>query len=386
MVQLSSKLAVLHLALNPVTGVWSVMRELARAQTRAGLYAAVGIGIIADRRWPELCRTELENSGLPHYLGSTPKMFGTAQDLWQRVKPPPLARWLDDMAARSGADCCVAHFHNAWISGVFLPLRRAQRDGTRAVATFHGVNGHFRRQPIRQWLHQWMAARLTKYGAVLTSVDHANLSRAQLLLGMRPERFQVVPNGITDTTVRGCPYLKGAAVFTVGHVGSIIPAKGWRIVVKAARKLRDAGVSINVVLAGRGSDAEQARELAESSGGWLSYKGFVANPRETVMKKLDALVLMSEQEGLPMAIIEALSIGLPVIATPVGGVPEALTDGKTGFLIPRSTDELVKVLGRLADDRELLRALSDQARLDFEERFEVSKVVARYHSVYEGGA
>jgi glycosyltransferase involved in cell wall biosynthesis len=102
------------------------------------------------------------------------------------------------------------------------------------------------------------------------------------------------------------------------------------------------------------------------------------------MKELDALVLMSEQEGLPMAIIEALSIGVPVIATPVGGVPEAVTDGKTGFLIPRSADDLAKVLVRLAGDRVLLASMSTQARCDFEARFEISKVVAQYHSVYEG--
>ena len=60
----------------------------------------------------------------------------------------------------------------------------------------------------------------------------------------------------------------------------------------------------------------------------ILLKGFVANPREMVLPKVDALVLMSEQEGLPMAIIEALSMGVPVIATAVGGVPEAVIDGQ----------------------------------------------------------
>jgi glycosyltransferase involved in cell wall biosynthesis len=380
------KAAVLHVALNPVTGVWSVMRELSKVQAESGLYAAVGLGVIADSRWPALYTKELQTSGLPHYSARTPKMFGTAQFLWQRIQKPPIDRWVDDLLARSGATHCVVHFHNAWLSGAFLPLHCVEKKRARVVATFHGVNAHFRGQPVRQRIQQWMAGRLVKYKAILTSVDKANLKRAEALLKLSPARFKIIPNGISDTAARACPRLNGAKTFTVGHVGSIVPAKGWRMLVEAASKVRAAGVAINVVLAGRGSDAELAGELAKNSGGWLSYKGFVANPRETVMKDLDTLVLMSEQEGLPMAIIEAFSIGLPVIATPVGGVPEAVTDSKNGFLVPRTVEALALALQRLVDDRGLLGAMSAQARSDFEEHFEISKIVSRYHAVYQGSA
>jgi glycosyltransferase involved in cell wall biosynthesis len=87
-----------------------------------------------------------------------------------------------------------------------------------------------------------------------------------------------------------------------------------------------------------------------------------------------------------MAIIEAFSIGLPVIATPVGGVPEAVTDSKNGFLVPRTVEALALALQRLVDDRGLLGAMSAQARSDFEEHFEISKIVSRYHAVYQGSA
>ncbi len=380
------KTAVLHVALNPVTGVWSVMKELAKAQGQSGLYPAVGIGIVSDRNWPASCREELQSCGLLNYMASTPKVFGTAQFLWQRIHRPPLDDWIEDLRTRAGAEFCIIHFHNAWLSGVFLPLGSVEQARAKVVVTFHGVNAHFRRQPVRRRIHEWMAGRLVKYKAILTSVDKANLKRAEALLKLSPAQFKIVPNGIGDTAGRACPRLNGAKTFTVGHVGSIVPAKGWRMLVEAAGKLRAAGVAINVVLAGRGSDAELARELAQSSGGWLNYKGFVANPRETVMKELDTLVLMSEQEGLPMAIIEAFSVGLPVTATPVGGVPEVVTDSKNGFLVPRTVEALALALQRLVDDCGLLGAMSAQARSDFEERFEISKIVSRYHAVYQGSA
>jgi glycosyltransferase involved in cell wall biosynthesis len=379
-----TKAAVLHVALNPVTGVWSVMRELSRAQAASGLYAAVGLGVIADSHWPALYARELETSGLPHYAASTPKMFGTAQILWQRIQRPPIDRWVDDLLARSGAKCCVVHFHNAWLSGAFLPLRCAGKNRARVVATFHGVNAHFRGQPVRQRLHQWLAGRLIQYGAILTSVDRANLQRAGQLLKMDARGFFVVPNGIRDTEIRSRlgHQCTDSNPFTVGHVGSIVPEKGWHILLEAVRRLREEGVNVRLILAGRGCDSEKAGQLARQYSDWLRYEGFVPNPRETILPRLDALVLMSEQEGLPMAIIEDLSVGLPVIATPVGGVPEAVVHEKNGLLVSRTVESLVQAIKRLADDRKLHAALSTQARLEFEQRFEISKTVSAYHAIY----
>jgi glycosyltransferase involved in cell wall biosynthesis len=360
------------------------MRELSKAQVGSGLYAAVGLGVIADSRWPALYAEELRTSGLPHYTARTPKMFGTAQFFWQRIQRPPIDRWVDDLLARSGAKYCVVHFHNAWLSGTFLPLHCVQQKQARGVATFHGVNAHFRGQPVRQRLHQWLAGRLNRHGATLTSVDRANLHRVAGLLKMNPASFTVVPNGIPDTEVRGCPSLRRNETkeFTVGHVGSIVPEKGWHILVETVRRLREEGCNVRVVLAGRGCDSEKAAQLALQYSDWMSYEGFVPNPRATILPRLDALVLMSEQEGLPMAIIEALSVGLPVIATPVGGVPEAVVHEKNGLLVSRTVESLMQAIKRLAGDRKFHDDLSVQARLDFEQRFAISKIVSAYHAVY----
>lgn len=66
-----NRLAILHIALQPLTGPWSVMRELAKAQSRSSVYAGVGVGVIADHTWPALYRIELERSDY-HYFKSTP--------------------------------------------------------------------------------------------------------------------------------------------------------------------------------------------------------------------------------------------------------------------------------------------------------------------------
>ena len=176
-----SKAAVLHVALNPVTGPWSVMRDLALAQAASGRYSAVGIGVITSKDWPSQYDNELKQSGLPAYRASTIKAFGTAQFFWQRFQRPPIRDWVGDLMLKSGAKRAVIHFHNAWMSGVFLPLRDSPPSQIKIVATFHGVNAMLEGKPIRRCLHRWMAARLPRFGVWLTSVDHGNLPLAEKL-------------------------------------------------------------------------------------------------------------------------------------------------------------------------------------------------------------
>ena len=83
-----------------------------------------------------------------------------------------------------------------------------------------------------------------------------------------------------------------------------------------------------------------------------------------------------------MVIIEAMSVGVPVIATNAGGIAEAVVDGETGMLIKRSPEALIRAIESLFSSGETLGRLSARARAVFLERFEIRSVVDRYHGVY----
>ena len=83
-----------------------------------------------------------------------------------------------------------------------------------------------------------------------------------------------------------------------------------------------------------------------------------------------------------MVLIEATSVGLPVVATAVGGVREILEDGVNGVLVTRSLESLSDALERLYESPELMCRLGRASRAKHEESFEIGKVVAMYHSVY----
>jgi glycosyltransferase involved in cell wall biosynthesis len=377
-----SKTAVLHAALHPVTGPWSVMRELAAAQLASGRYAGVGIAVIVDSTWPAAYREEARSRAVAFYETTLPRTFGTAAFLLQRVRPPPWRAWIADLAQRAGVRRVVVHLHNAWMSGVFLPLPRVEGVEAPVVATFHGVNEHFESKPARLRVHRWMAQRLLRHGARLTSVDGLNTALAEKLFGLPRSDFEVIPNGIAPFAGPSREIEPAAGTLTVGHVGSMIPQKGWQIVAEAGERLRAEGVPIRVLLAGGGPEEAKAAAWAARHAAWAEYLGHVADPRARVMTRLDVLCLMSQWEGLPMSIVEAMSVGTPVVATDVGGVREAVEHGETGLLVERAPDALAAALLDLWRDPVRRAAMGRKAQARFLERFTLDRVVERYDALY----
>lgn len=378
------KPAILHAACYPVTGPWSVMRDLARAQAASGRYAGVGIGVVTDSTWPADYREEVRVGPLAFYESTCPHLFGTAAFLYQRIRPPDWKGWLTDLAARFGTRRLVVHMHNAWMSGVFLPLPDIPGLQVAVVVTVHGVNEHFAGKPIRRQIHRWMARRLVTYKARLTSVDGVNTGVAEKVLGLPARLFTVIPNGLSPSESVAGPHLAQAdQPLTLGHVGSMIPQKGWSILAEAAERLNRDVVQVRVILAGRGPDEPAAAAWAQRHQAWAQFLGFVADPRENVMPQLDVLCLMSQWEGLPMSIVEAMSVGLPVVATDVGGVREAVIHQQTGLLVPRRVDDLVEALSGLLRDRSRLVAMQARARQNFREHFTLAGVAERYRALYE---
>jgi glycosyltransferase involved in cell wall biosynthesis len=371
--------AVLHVALNPVTGPWSVMRELAKAQAKSGLYAGSGIGLITYADWPSQYEAELDSLSLPAFRARTPRMFGTASFLWQCLHKPPIRRWVREFAVTTGANSVVVHFHNAWLSGVFVPIAYTNGITVKTVATVHGVTSDFNSKAVRHWLHRWMAHRLVRYGVSLTSVDSQSLKVLEAACGIPARNFSVVHNGVPALTL--CRATTPPSL-TVGHVGTLNRVKGWRLAAEGVKAARSTGRDVRFIVAGMGPDEGEVRRCAAEHPDWFEYVGFVHCPQVSVLPRLDAFVLMAEKEGLPMSIIEAMSSGLPVISTPVGGIPDAVIPKVTGLLIARDAACLAEALSFLYDNREALAAMSRRTLSLFAEQFEIQRIVHAYDQVY----
>jgi glycosyltransferase involved in cell wall biosynthesis len=148
-------------------------------------------------------------------------------------------------------------------------------------------------------------------------------------------------------------------------VANLRPEKGYRVLLDAARTIADRGLPIRIAAVGRGplrdELAERHAELA------LGDRFLFLGQRDDVLQLLagaDAFVLASLHEGLPVALMEATSVGLPIVASSVGGIPQILETETDALLVPPGNpNALVEAMTRLAADPELQERLGRQAKL-----------------------
>ena len=99
---------------------------------------------------------------------------------------------------------------------------------------------------------------------------------------------------------------------------------------------------------------------------------------------MDFLVLLSKTEGLPLVILEAMSLQKPVVATNVGGIPELVEDGKTGILVPpNNSNMLVQAMLRLLQNHSLTQEMGEAAFERVRERFSKERMCERILNLYD---
>jgi glycosyltransferase involved in cell wall biosynthesis len=194
----------------------------------------------------------------------------------------------------------------------------------------------------------------------------------------------ILPNGVPDPGRLPKP-LKGPAECHFLFLGDVCENKGISdlLVAFAHPMLRRADCRLTI--AGKG-ETRSYRNLAHRLGiaDRVRFVGWVPEPvTRELLGASDVLVLPSRFEGLPMAVIEAMAYELAVIATPVGAVPDAISDGESGLLIPvGDVRQLANALIRLVEDVELRERLQKAARCRFLARFEITEIAARLDTIY----
>ena len=103
-----------------------------------------------------------------------------------------------------------------------------------------------------------------------------------------------------------------------------------------------------------------------------------------LLRLFECFVSTSYFEGMPMALLEAMALGKPIVATAIGGVPEVVEDGQTGILIRSRDSKLVtNAIRRLLDDSEFARRLGQNGRMRYEQRFTAAAMASAYQSLYD---
>jgi glycosyltransferase involved in cell wall biosynthesis len=202
-------------------------------------------------------------------------------------------------------------------------------------------------------------------------------------IGVDPARVSVLPNAVV-----GPPDLPARAAdgpCRLIFLGRLLARKGLPELLEALADPRVAGLSWSLRVVGRG-DANRYRRQAAALGigDRVELTGWVPESQARAwLADSDVFVLPSHYEGLSMALLEAMAIGLAAIVTPVGATPDAVVDGVSGLLVPvGDRAALAASLARVIGDRSLRAALQSGARQAFRERFDIRIHCQRLESLY----
>jgi glycosyltransferase involved in cell wall biosynthesis len=226
-------------------------------------------------------------------------------------------------------------------------------------------------------------------------------------LGFHIPRRRVVRlyNGLdleewTHLRPAGRPAVHGATITAapiVLAVGRLVEKKGFHDLIEAAARLCEAGVAFRCRIAGEGPERARLEESIRRLGleERVTLLGPVAHDRLLAEHYLEAHVLVQpcvvasdgDQDGIPMVILEAMAVGLPVVATPVSGIGEAVVHGKTGLLVPPGEPwALADALARVLRDDSLAASLAGEARGLVERRFDLRRNVRLLAHLFRSSA
>ena len=180
-------------------------------------------------------------------------------------------------------------------------------------------------------------------------------------------------------------------------VGRLVPKKGFHILVEACKKLAEENIQLKCRIVGSGPcyDALTESILKNALGDACYLEGVCSQEvlLEKYLLRADIFVMSSiicpdgDRDGIPTVILEAMSLGIPVVATSVAGIPEVVIDRKTGILVPpESSKDLAQAIKGLIASKALRERLGSQGAEEVREMFDRKKNVRKLAHLFEGEA
>jgi glycosyltransferase involved in cell wall biosynthesis len=283
----------------------------------------------------------------------------------------------------------IVHFHfieprtgYPWLarllmsSGVYLTDHISRPEG------YHLVARPLWRTAVKRLLY----VPISKFFCVSSFVRHCQAEEG----AMSPRRLEVIYNGVDFVrTELGHAhrqefrrrYQIADDQVLVLHVSWLIPEKGVADMLQAARQVLARNDKIRFMIAGEGAKRREFEKMAQELGisDRVSFVGQITDPLETGLYAASDLVcqLSRWQEAFGFTISEAMASGKPVIATNVGGIPELVQDGKTGYLVPPGDcDAVTENILRIANDPDLRDTLGKAGKQICKSKFDLTTNVA----------
>lgn len=211
-------------------------------------------------------------------------------------------------------------------------------------------------------------------------------------LKLSPEKVELIYNGIDTHKFENKENLEDIRKelklsrdeLILGNVGNLREVKDHHTLILAFNKVSSLFPQVKLLIIGEGELKSNLLKLCSELG--LEKKVLFLGHREDVpslLNLMDVFVLSSRLEGCSISILEAMASGKPVIATRVGGNPELMLEGKTGFLVPSAEpDKLAERIILLLKDENLRRKMGEEGKSRVKEKFSLERMIVNYEAIY----
>lgn len=253
------------------------------------------------------------------------------------------------------------------------------------VHTIHGYALPDSSNPLLTSLYNLAEKLCGRFTHMLLSQNRADIETARVLKLVPSERLRMIGNGIDLRQFR--PVARTPDPLAPVHIlctARFEPVKNHPMLFAAIRKVKERGRQVRLRLVGAGHlRAEYERRCAEMQiGDIVEFLGYCDDMPE-LLARTDIAVLTSITEGIPRAMLEAMAMRVPVVATRVVGTEETVVDGETGFLVPLDdVDALADRLVQLIDDFALRERMGARGRAWVESEFDEDKIVDALARIY----
>jgi glycosyltransferase involved in cell wall biosynthesis len=244
----------------------------------------------------------------------------------------------------------------------------------------------------RRWWHVWLDRLTSRWVTVYVANSEAVARRLTDRERIAPDRITIIENGIDPALYArpGSGQIRaglgiGADAVVITCVANLRTPKGHDVLLDAFARLRSDHPEVRLWLAGEGPLRQSIEARIEALG--LASSVVLMGLRSDIpdlLAESDIFVLPSLWEGMPGSLLEAMASRLPVVASAVGGVPELVVSGETGYLVPaRDPVRLAEALERLVVRPDLRQSMGRRALERASTRFALSLKVAEFEALYD---
>jgi len=296
---------------------------------------------------------------------------------------------LTNLIKRKGIDILQTHgLRLDFLSSVVSKLVKIPVIITRHVA----ISDHLENN-LRKKVYSFFDRYSLSYAHRVVTVTRAVADDLISNQGIKPSKVSVIYNGV-DLNKFGSNFIDIDAIKTelglkrdysvVGMVAQLVDFKGYPFFLKAASLVLKNNPKVYFLVVGKGPLQNELKNQAERLGiqNNVVFVGFCKDITK-ILSIMDIFTLSSLREGLPISMIEAMAAGKPVVATHVGGVPELVRDGVTGFIVlPRDSEALAEKIIELLNNKDKAEKMGTTGRKFVREKFSLERMIQEYESLY----